>query len=327
MTKSKHYIVPSDGTMPILIYFRKILNDMKAEISGKYSEIVDFHNSCHWTIGEAIWDMVKKVEYFETQKIFNIPFVIVSAQKINPYTIILYYDTEPVEQVPSITLSCGDQIISKNDLYMSDKYGKSFKSFVVKDAKLKEVNNMDKNNLGFICSLEIAVKFPKLNKFCITHDIDGKIINIEYIGDDTFVTFRFDKDRYYSAVRRYRINDKFALQRVESILISDLLYDLKVKKTNNMKIKNVIFQDPATIVFWEDGTKTVVRAEGEDYDPEKGLAMAISRKALGNNRDYYNTFIHWLKRYKKEVIYGSEKYKEVLKKLKDMYKDGLLKEE
>lgn len=60
-------------------------------------------------------------------------------------------------------------------------------------------------------------------------------------------------------------------------------------------IKNVIFNDPATIVFWKDGSKTVVKAQdGETYDPEKGLAMAISKKALGNTAKYYNEFKKWL---------------------------------
>lgn len=63
-------------------------------------------------------------------------------------------------------------------------------------------------------------------------------------------------------------------------------------------IDNVIFNDPATIVFWSDGTKTVVKTqEGETFDPEKGLAMAISKKALGNKREYYHTFLHWLKKH------------------------------
>ena len=59
-------------------------------------------------------------------------------------------------------------------------------------------------------------------------------------------------------------------------------------------IKNVIFNDPATIVFWNDGTKTVVKAENEPFDPEKGLAMAIAKKSLGNRGNYYNEFKKWL---------------------------------
>lgn len=67
-------------------------------------------------------------------------------------------------------------------------------------------------------------------------------------------------------------------------------------------IKNVIFNPPATIVFFEDGTKTVVKTqEGDTYDPEKGLAMAISKRLLGNDHKYYWTFKKWLKRARKST--------------------------
>lgn len=57
------------------------------------------------------------------------------------------------------------------------------------------------------------------------------------------------------------------------------------------EIERVIYNAPATIVLWKDGTKTVVKAdEYEIYDPEKGLAMCISKKALGNKGNYYDTF-------------------------------------
>lgn len=61
------------------------------------------------------------------------------------------------------------------------------------------------------------------------------------------------------------------------------------------EIKNVIFNDPATIVFWEDGTKTVVKCQdGYEFDPEKGLAMAIAKKAYGNKGNYCNKMKKWL---------------------------------
>ena len=61
------------------------------------------------------------------------------------------------------------------------------------------------------------------------------------------------------------------------------------------EIKNVIFNDPATIVFWEDGTKTVVKCQdGDEFDPEKGLAMAIVKKAYGNKGSYCNKLKKWL---------------------------------
>ena len=73
-------------------------------------------------------------------------------------------------------------------------------------------------------------------------------------------------------------------------------YASKKKEESKPKgIKNVIFNPPATIVFWEDGTKTVVKAENEDFDPEKGLAMAITKKVLGNKGNYFETVKKWTK--------------------------------
>lgn len=59
-------------------------------------------------------------------------------------------------------------------------------------------------------------------------------------------------------------------------------------------IVNVIFNPPATIVFWLDGTKTVVKSKNEAFDPEKGLAMAITKHYFGNKGNYYNQFKKWL---------------------------------
>lgn len=50
------------------------------------------------------------------------------------------------------------------------------------------------------------------------------------------------------------------------------------KSTPSNPIKQVIFNGPATIVYWKDGCKTVVKCqEGVMNDPEKGLAMAVAR--------------------------------------------------
>lgn len=78
--------------------------------------------------------------------------------------------------------------------------------------------------------------------------------------------------------------------------------DNKVPEYNqNRYIKNVIFNDPATIVFWNDGTKTVVKAaDGENFDPGKGLAMAIAKKYFGNRGNYYDVFRKWLPKEKTE---------------------------
>lgn len=49
-------------------------------------------------------------------------------------------------------------------------------------------------------------------------------------------------------------------------------------------IVKIIFNNPATIVYWSDDTKTVVKACDKDtFDKEVGLAMAIAKKAIAIN--------------------------------------------
>lgn len=81
---------------------------------------------------------------------------------------------------------------------------------------------------------------------------------------------------------------------IEDILNSYGANKLKEKEQDMFAIKKVIFNDPATIILWLDGTKTVVKVIDEKFDPEKGLAMAIAKKALGNVGHYYETFKKWL---------------------------------
>lgn len=60
-------------------------------------------------------------------------------------------------------------------------------------------------------------------------------------------------------------------------------------------IKKVIFHDPATIIIWRDGTKTVVKCgENDTYDKEKGMAMAICKRLYGNKGNYNNIFKEWM---------------------------------
>lgn len=60
-------------------------------------------------------------------------------------------------------------------------------------------------------------------------------------------------------------------------------------------IKKVIFNAPATIVFWGDGSKTIVKCQpGDTFSPETGLAMAIAKKVYGNKGNYNNIFRKWV---------------------------------
>ena len=66
-------------------------------------------------------------------------------------------------------------------------------------------------------------------------------------------------------------------------------------------IKKVIFNNPATIVIWNDGTKTTVKcSERDEYSEEVGLAMCISKKALGNKGNFNEVFKKHIPGYSKK---------------------------
>ena len=53
---------------------------------------------------------------------------------------------------------------------------------------------------------------------------------------------------------------------------------------NSVDVQKVIFNPPATIVFWSDGTKTVVkRMHGEPFDMYHGFTAALAKKVYGNS--------------------------------------------
>ena len=65
---------------------------------------------------------------------------------------------------------------------------------------------------------------------------------------------------------------------------------------NIPEVKKVIFNDPATIVYWKDGTKTVVKCQkGDVFDSEKGFAMAFLKKCWGNKGNFNDKLIKIMK--------------------------------
>jgi hypothetical protein len=53
------------------------------------------------------------------------------------------------------------------------------------------------------------------------------------------------------------------------------------------QVKNIIFNDPATIVYWQDGTKTVVKTmHGDTFNEEYGVAMAYMKKIFGSSTGF-----------------------------------------
>ena len=96
------------------------------------------------------------------------------------------------------------------------------------------------------------------------------------------------------------------------------IYGAASMSMNNKSVflKKVIYNDPATIAFWSDGTKTIVKAQpGDTFDPENGLAIVIANKACGNTGNYYNGFKKWLPKEpvgNEEIIYKPEKHEDTV---------------
>lgn len=90
------------------------------------------------------------------------------------------------------------------------------------------------------------------------------------------------------------LNEKFTTSAIPS---ADLILNSykNYSQLCNLEIKKVLYKNPATIVFWNDGSKTIVKCQKNDiYDPEKGLSMAILKKINGNTGCYYKEFKRWL---------------------------------
>lgn len=96
------------------------------------------------------------------------------------------------------------------------------------------------------------------------------------------------------------------------------IISLKKPIKPEFSIKKVIFNEPATIMFWEDGTKTVVKCSKRDtYDYEKGIAMAVAKKVFGNTNDYYKKFKNFLPKedeQKKSFTSDEDQFKKVNEK-------------
>ena len=91
---------------------------------------------------------------------------------------------------------------------------------------------------------------------------------------------------------------------------------------NEIKIDRVIFSGPATIVFWHDGTKTVVKCtEGDKMDYEVGIAMCTLKKLLGDSYIHYKKHVKELVKETKEAEM-KKKLHGYVKEIKNVIKEN-----
>lgn len=176
------------------------------------------------------------------------------------------------------------------DLYPSTMYASDIISRIIKE-KEQEMNknniqwkvtnvNIDRSPIGgeLDVTAELRAYFKRrpdtLNPMTISDDLSRMLAMNGYVDTDSVYEYIL-RDTTTAYMLKEVINRRFG--------------------TNALpKIKKVIFNNPATIVFWADETKTIVKAQNDElFDPEKGLAMAITKKALGNEGNYFETIKKW----------------------------------
>lgn len=143
--------------------------------------------------------------------------------------------------------------------------------------------------------IKFTISIPEINAHMVQVYPNDLLLNIreDFVADSLFAKF-------YSGIRKEK--DKMTIKglKAEYAYIDEVLGYAGSHYRSSIRwcvpnIKDVIFNNPATIVIWEDGEKTVVKCqEGDIYDPEKGLAMAITKRALGNKGNYCEELKKWL---------------------------------
>lgn len=89
----------------------------------------------------------------------------------------------------------------------------------------------------------------------------------------------------------YKLKDEIVNSKLRKDINANALYYFGYQLP---EVKEVLYHKPATIIFWKDGTKTVVKDQNkEKYDKEKGFVMAYLKKILGNKGNYYEVIKRW----------------------------------
>ena len=154
--------------------------------------------------------------------------------------------------------------------------------------RIREWDDMEKEfGLDDFGDIKCSGPFTsEMEEFC------GRVGTVCGFIQDKFYKVSFDGESNNWGFSDEMIDHKYAQG---GVTVFDFTASIvKVEERKLPDIKKVIFNDPATIVFWKDGTKTVVKAQDDKYDKMVGLAMCISKKVLGNKGNYYNVFKKWI---------------------------------
>ena len=130
----------------------------------------------------------------------------------------------------------------------------------------------------------ITFEFPtNCGDMTVTRFHNILIEAIDRLGEDNLD--KFVKDHYALRDMFEKVTAKATDELKERMYTSNRPIDevkaYVMRRVTSVEPKRIVRNGIALIVFWDDGTKTVVKCHDEDFDPEKGLAMALARKVWG----------------------------------------------
>ena len=158
--------------------------------------------------------------------------------------------------------------------------------------RIKEVKEMSNNILWNVKDLTFTSNSDPCEKDHFNAKLEGTVVG-PICGDLNVIS---DKIKKKLNVPEHL--DSYYITKNMSKIVLNSLYGKPAPSTKLPEIKKVIFNSPATIVIWADETKTIVKAQNNElFDPEKGLAMAITKKALGNEGNYFDTIKKYVTEY------------------------------
>lgn len=154
--------------------------------------------------------------------------------------------------------------------------------------------NINKDDCYWVINPE---HFYKICETCemMEFDIERNANRVTINGIDVLFTDDLIVEKEYPLCRIELVYKKPILHHIYAN--NNLFFSPSEININNIpEVKKVIFNDPATIVYWKDGTKTVVKCQhGDNFDPEKGFAMAFLKKCWGNKGNFNDKLIKIMK--------------------------------
>ena len=212
------------------------------------------------------------------------------------------------------------------DIYINDTigfvYAKEDDIFRVHDDKIKikvgdkvRVCNKDSTYYNRIGTVVKVVPTAILD---LTVHFDSGLIGDSYFNNTEIELIKKEENN---------MKTTWATTSTSTTMTIPYTYDFKngslISINSVPKIKKVIFNCPATIVLFEDGTKSVVKMNEDDlvWDPEHGLAMALIKRIYGTNKsksNYYDIFKKWLPEEEKKKRDAIHAIKEEMKKFTNL---------